>query len=143
MCSAVLISGPRRRTKLHHAAALALLGLLVLWPIHAFGESAGELYSACKSIAEAKIAHGGTIGLRQDFDTGLCWGAFASLQKIITANDSAGRLLLGVCTSPESTRSELIAVFVEYVRRHPERRHDDFMAVALDAFDAAYPCKPE
>ena len=45
------------------------------------------------------------------------------------------------CASGKATRSELVAVFVAYVEQHPQRRHDEFIKVALDAFKEAYPCK--
>jgi hypothetical protein len=121
-----------------------LLGLVVqvvAFPISAWGETAGELYSACKPIAEAKMSDKGIL-LRKDFETGLCWGAFASLQQVGRWYDSAGPVM-GVCVPAESTRSELIAVFVNYVQNHPEHRHDDFVDVAISAFHGVYPCKPK
>jgi len=126
---------------LRHAAALALLAMIAFSPMRAFGDSAEELYSACKPIAEAKF-EGGLIGLPQTFQAGECWGAFSALQTLTSYVDPQSRSpwLGELCVPSQATRSELVAVFTKYVRDHPERRHDDFVEVALDSFRAAF-CK--
>jgi hypothetical protein len=124
-----------------HAAALALLAIIAFSPIRAFGDSAEELYSACKSIAEAKV-EGERVFLPQTFQAGECWSAFSALQTLTRYVDPQSRRpwLGEVCVPSQATRSEIVAVFTKYVRDHPERRHDDFVEVALDSFRAAF-CK--
>lgn len=39
-----------------------------------------------------------------------------------------------------STRLELIKVFLKYIDAHPERGHEEFVFVVLDALWQAYPC---
>jgi hypothetical protein len=126
--------------KLRHTAALVLIAIATFCP-SAFAESAEELLSACNPIADAKVS-GEQIQFVHDFSTGECWGAFGTLQRVSRYYSEAPNspLLRMGCARPESTRSELIAVFVEYVRRHPERRHDDFVDVTLAALQVAYPC---
>ena len=127
--------------KPRHAAALALIAIAIFCP-SAFAESAEELLSACKPIVDAKVS-GQNIQFPHDFNTGECWEAFGTLQRISRYSDSnpPNKPLLPIgCAPPESTRSELIAVFVEYVQRHPEHRHDDFVDVVLAAFQTAFPC---
>jgi hypothetical protein len=126
--------------KPRHAAALALVAITMCSP-SAFGDSAEELLAACRSVANAKVK-GEQISIAKDFATGQCWGAFGVLQEEGRWVDPSGHRVWGVCTPSEVRRSELIAVFVGYLQRHPQRRHDDFAEVALDAFRAAYPCVP-
>lgn len=125
-----------------HAAALVLVVVAAAFSsVYAFAESAEELYSACKPIAEAKVA-GEQIEFPITYETGECWGAFSALQRLSAyVNPSSGLPWLGkLCVPSESTRSELIAVFVDYVQHHPERRHDDSVDVIMDSWRAAF-CK--
>ena len=123
-----------------HAAALALVCTLIL-PSLAKADSAEELLSGCKSIADSKV-EGDHVRFPTAYTTGQCWGAFAVLQEEYRWAYASQQRTFGACVPPDATRSELIAVFVAYVQRHPERRHDDFVAVANDAARAAYPCAP-
>ena len=110
-----------------------VLALLLFWPAIASAESAEEMRSACRTTAEAKVSED-RVNLSQTFSTGLCWGAFAALQKATRVVDTSRRpqvAFFGVCAPDESTRTQLISVFVEYVRVHPERLHEDFFFVAV------------
>jgi hypothetical protein len=125
---------------IRYAAALVLVVAVAFSPVYGFGESAEELYSACKPVAEAKV-RGGQIDFEQNFETGECWGAFSALARISQyVNSATGREFIKNCVPEGSTRSELIAVFVDYVRHHPERRHDDFVDVTLESWRMAF-CK--
>ena len=101
-------------------------------------ESAGDMLGFCRPIADAST-RGDYVSLAPTLDTQYCWGAFAALQRS-TAVVSGAKRVLNVCTPEESRRTQLVAVFVEYVGRHPERRHEDWFVVALDALSAAFPC---
>ena len=39
------------------------------------------------------------------------------------------------------TTNQAIAVVVKYIEARPERMHEDFRALALEALTAAWPCK--
>jgi hypothetical protein len=116
---------------------LVLLAALIVIP-SLRAESAEEMASNCKSIAAAKISEG-QVGIPQDFGSGVCWGAFASLQKAITlARD--GIRVLGACVPTDASRTQLIQVFLEYSRRHPEQLDQDFFIVAVRAAQQSFPC---
>lgn len=116
-----------------------LLILLVLCAHGVSAESTQDMVGSCQLLSETRVDQG-RVQLPQDFSSGKCWGAFAVVQKVINAIDTDKRPIFGVCAPKESTRTQLIAVFVEYARRNPSRYHEDFFAVALASLQAAFPC---
>jgi hypothetical protein len=121
---------------------MAILVALALSPSVTFAESAEVMLSACREVASARVSEN-TAEIPEDFDSGMCWGAFAATQKAIVITNSRNASegpVLGVCAPSESNRTQLIAVFIEYARTHPERLHEDFFLVALDALRKAFPC---
>jgi len=114
---------------------------LLLLPVVALAESAEEMLSACRKLADAPVS-GDQVRLPSDFDSGLCWGAFASIQSAIKlqyTDDTAP--ILRVCAPPSSRRTQLLAIFAQYARNHPERLHEDFFKVAWFALRDAFSCK--
>ena len=106
----------------------------------AYAESAAEMLSACKTLADVRV-QGDTVQMPQDYESGLCWGAFSVIQRIIYQPTAVGRgRLYGVCAPVESKRSQLIAIFVEYMRRNPKRLHEDSFTVAREALAESFPC---
>jgi hypothetical protein len=120
---------------------VALLIVILCTAAPAFAESTAEMVSSCKELADANV-RGDTVAIPQDFPSGLCWGAFSSLQRVIVRAYPGGQPIFRVCAPPKSTRSQLITVFVEYARRNPQRLHEDFLDVALEALRGAFPCQP-
>ena len=118
--------------------SLALL-FLVSTGTAANAESAQDFLAGCRTVADAPTTddHVSFEGLAAH----RCWGAFAVLQEIVRWGNPDQTRLLGVCPPAQSTRTQLVAVFVEYLNRHPERRHEDFVKVALDALSAVFPCR--
>jgi len=87
---------------------------------------------------------GKTVDFEPNFETGQCWGAFATLQRVSRYADRNNKILLPIgCSPPKSTRTQLIAIFVEYAKKHPEEWHVDFVDIALKAFRTAFPCNSE
>jgi hypothetical protein len=122
---------------------IGLVATLCLWSSPAFGETAEEMASACRIVAAAKVVDG-QVALPQDFDSGVCWGAFATLEKAVSVivGSQSNVPTFGACTPETSTRTQLIAIFVEYTRRHPERLHESFFNIAIDSLRTAFPCSP-
>jgi hypothetical protein len=46
-----------------------------------------------------------------------------------------------VCVPQEVTTGQLMAVVVKYIEARPERMHEPFADLALEALTAAWPCK--
>lgn len=119
-------------------AAFVLSLMLLSTAAHA--ETAQEMLSNCRKFATATVAEG-KVMVPKDFASRVCWGAFAAIQAGITGVDPSAGLVLGVCAPPESTRTQLIAVFVRYADAHPERLHFDFFWTAVGALRDVFPCK--
>lgn len=115
-----------------------LFSLVLLWSSGANAESAQNFLAGCRRIVEAPTSDG-KVTLSGDVSEHRCWGAFAVLQELQRWK-SDGKRLLGACPPATSTRTQLIAIFVEYLNRRPERRHEDFVLVALDSLRSAFPC---
>src|SRR6202043_1588115 len=50
---------------------------------------------------------------------------------------------LQFCPPEASSASQLARVVVQYVEAQPERMHEDFRQLTLEAFHEAWPCKSE
>lgn len=121
---------------------LLLAVLLIFYLSPAFAESTQEMLSACRSIAKAKVS-ADNVNLPQDFSTGECWGAFIVVQKVIVLIDETNIPIHRVCAPANSTRAQLISIFVDYAEKNPQRLHEDFFYVAIDSLRMAFPCKPK
>jgi hypothetical protein len=83
--------------------------------------------------AEARIA-GGKGAFVPTFETGVCWGAFATLQNINRMTDSKNMPLIPMGCAPENnTRTQFIALFMEYARKNSQLLHEEFTYVAAAA----------
>jgi hypothetical protein len=102
--------------------------------------TAEEMLSACRPIAAAKVSNR-SIALPQDFDSGVCWGAFETLDWMLTTmNVRTGSTFFPVCIPQNRTRPQLIAIFVKYAENHPARYAEEFTGVAYAAEREAFPC---
>jgi hypothetical protein len=98
------------------------------------------MLSSCRPIAQAKISDG-KIDLPTDFDSGVCWGAFAVLDFMLTTVSSQTKKpMFQICIPQNRTRPQLIAIFVRYAESHPARDAEDFQMVAFSAEKEAFSC---
>src|SRR5437764_934354 len=120
---------------------LAMLALVPLIASTALAESAEEMLSSCKKITnDAKISND-RVFMPADFQSGTCWGAFITLQAVIVRTTGEGNTrVFGICSPADSTRTQLILVFVEYARRNPRLLNEEFFSIALQALQEAFPC---
>jgi len=107
----------------------------------ASAESAEHMLSSCRWVETAHF-RGEDVAVPRDFESGMCWGAFDVVQTVIgVVADPAKGPIFGVCAPSESTRTQLIAIFVEYVKRNPKTMSDDFFFAARKALREVFPCK--
>ena len=66
------------------------------------------------------------------FRRGLCMG-------IVSTIGTAG-LLPGICRPENVTNFQVIRVVVKYIDDRPERQHENFKVLAIEALRAAWPC---
>lgn len=72
-----------------------------------------------------------------DFGSGVCAGQVNALAQ-------TGRLMtqsLANCVPEGVTNEQLVRVVVAYIDRIPERTHEPFILLAIEALHAAWPCK--
>ena len=100
-------------------------------------ESALQMASLCRPVAKSEVTADGVVLMPSTFAAGQCWGAFAAVQTAFHLRDRS----VGVCLPKESTRLQLIRVFLQYVDQHPESSHEDFVWISILAFDEAFPCE--
>jgi len=91
--------------------------------------SANYLMPACRNwIAFA--------GDRQGIDEAMCAGIISGLVytvKFLPPDSSS-------CTPEGVTIGEMVRVVVAYIERRPERMHEDFRKLAVEAWHEAWPC---
>lgn len=120
-------------------AALTVVSLGLLRPEPAVAQTAQLLLSSCRPVAQAEVTEQG-IRFARNFETGLCWGAFGMLQSAINLYDGRRGTVLAVCAPEESTRSQLVQVFVRFAEANPARLHEDGNQLAIESLQLAYPC---
>jgi len=122
--------------------AFGLLLALTLWALPAQAESALEMASFCRPVAKSAPDSGGFMyQVPPTFEAGRCWGAFSAIQAALVIGDEE-RPYLRDCPLPgNSSRLQLIRVFLRYIDQHPESYDENFVLVALSAFDDAFPCQ--
>ena len=107
-----------------------------------FADTAQEMLSACRPIARANTSGGkGKVTIPDTFKAGKCWGAFTAIQNGIERADDTMLLIYNICAPAEITRTQLIAMFVDYAEKNPQRLQEDFFDVFIDALRKAFPCK--
>jgi len=75
-------------------------------------------------------------GDRQGIDEALCAGIISGLAytvKFLPPDSSS-------CTPQGVTTGEMVRVVVAYIERRPERMHEDFRRLAIEAWHEAWPC---
>ena len=103
-------------------------------------ETAGEVSGWCQAFGDIQAGSGGQFPMPNTADAMRCWGAFTAVQDLIMLTMSR-KPVLQVCAPPESTRIELIHVYLHYVKQNPQEEHVGFGPVAMAALWEAYPCR--
>ena len=86
------------------------------------GGTANEMMPGCREF----LTDGSNFYLQ-----GFCAGILAGL----SYTDSHG------CVPNAVTTGQVVRVVVKYIDSHPERMHEDFGALALEALRSAFPCR--
>jgi hypothetical protein len=89
--------------------------------------SANAMYFGCKAFVEDQTPTA---------ESNFCSG-------VVHALGYVGRILppqFQACVPPNSTSRQLARVVVKYMDAHPQRMHEDFKLLTLEAFHDAWPC---
>ncbi len=106
--------------------------------------SAGDMLAECQALlASAKETPGtGQIELDNSFSTGNCWGAFLSIQQLLTVKMSGSRKpMFGVCLPADSRLVQIIQIYDSFAKHHPERESEPFTIVAIAALHQSFRCR--
>jgi hypothetical protein len=120
--------------------------MVALIATSAHGETVEQMLSFCRPIANASVGRDPeTLQFPMTYGTGMCWGGFAVLQDLARgARDSsrpAETRQFGFCPPADASRSQYVGIFVRFADHNPARRNDDFVPVATQALQAAFPCR--
>jgi len=117
---------------------LLALTLFLCSPAHS--ETGNGLLQACEALEREARISGGNIQLPARTDVHKCWGYMAAMQDLSVAVDETGKPLLGSCPSPKTTLTQLIRVFTNYARAHPQELHLKASQLVYRAMLSAFPC---
>lgn len=132
------------------AAAAALVAFLSMLGAALAGTSTMEMMGLCKPLVDAVPLPNGKVEVITTFESGICWGAFITLQGLsadrlhqngINERLNQNESVLGACPPAESTLIQMVRIFDAYARQHPEVQHQRFELTALASLRAVYPCK--
>lgn len=112
------MTGPRN--------VLATLLTLIVLPAHAAGQnySANAYLPGCEELIEEKI----------NAEVGRCMGVVEGLAILGQVNNLW-------CAPNDTTTGQWVRVIVKYVHSKPERMHEDFRLLAIEALKKAWPCR--
>ena len=96
--------------------------------------SANSVFPGCKAYAGGLAINAQSpLTHAANYCSGVVHG-LAYVGKIVPAEYQS-------CAPPTSDRRELARVVVKYIEERPQRMHEDFRKLVLEAFHNAWPCK--
>ena len=117
------------------------MAMLISMPAVAVGEPAREMLSKCTQSFASSPSKGEVVSLPRTVSAGWCWGAFEVIQRLIVYSNESNQHFFRVCAPPDSTRVEIIRVFLDYAKRHPKELDQEFTDMALTSLMESFPCK--
>ena len=89
--------------------------------------TANQMLPGCKGLLDNSMTSGVSV-----YQQGRCGGYVASLVY------GGGQKF---CSPKETSIDQAVAVVIKYIEARPERMHEDFGKLAIEALTAAWPCK--
>jgi Rap1a immunity proteins len=110
-----------------YAVAILLLALTI--PASAEDTNSANYYlPGCKGLLDNRMTSGVSV-----YQQGRCGGYVASLVYGVGEQD--------FCPPKGVSIGQAVAVVVKYIEARPERMHEDFGKLALEALKEAWPCQ--
>ncbi len=104
--------------------------------------NANYVLPGCKVILEKTTPNGMSgVTVQQIFDGGVCEGMFSVLLSIGWSRMNGETLCMNIPRN--ATREQLIRVAVRYIEARPQRIHEPFVNLAIEALQATWPCTPD
>jgi cytochrome c5 len=106
-----------------------LLGVLAaaLLVTNANAHAANDMVPACKGVL-AILNDGANLAKAAVLEAGHCGGVVYGL-------------MYATCHPSGVTAAQAINVVLAYIGRHPQRMHEDFRTLAIEAMHEAWPCR--
>ncbi|MGA6937277.1 MAG: Rap1a/Tai family immunity protein [Pseudolabrys sp.] len=104
--------------------------------------SANEVMKGCRAfIAKTKWEREASDAFSDAFIRGICVGTVSTLAGTAVSLERAAEGTTGVCMrAGEVTVNQQVRVVAAYIDARPNRLHEDFRVLALEAFRDAWPC---
>ena len=121
-------------------AKTMIWAVLIASPSKAAGQSGAQddsakaVLSGCKAFVEDR-ANGMELMMLGSFCSGVVYALGAAGQYVSMPEWRS-------CVPAGSTARELAQVVLKYIETRPERSHEDFRRLTLEALHDAWPCKP-
>ncbi len=137
--AALALAGwPRMPTM--RAIAGTLCVALLFCSSSARAQSANELLQACEGLERTMTFVGDNISFSPSPTNDECWYFMSAVQQYSTLAAPGGQRLLGACTEPTTTLSQLIRAFTNYARSHPQYLNATATVVTYNAMQSTFPC---
>lgn len=107
----------------------------------AFAQSGADMLRACQLLQSGMHREGDTIYLPPGADVNQCWGFMSAVLQYASLADQSGKPLNNACPGPGVSVVDVIRLYVEYARAHPDKLQLRAAAVAYNAMADAFPCK--
>jgi Rap1a immunity proteins len=118
---------------------LLLLTLFLCTPAHS--ETGSTLLQACEALEREARISGDNIWLPARTDVHRCWGYMSAVQDFsVMVNDQTQERLFNSCPGPDTQLTQLIRVFTNYARTHPQELHEKASLLVYRALVSAFPC---
>ena len=95
--------------------------------------SANAVYAGCKAFAAGQKVSDYQIAMMGNYCSGIVH-ALTGITAYLTGGWQS-------CIPPSSNASQSTRVVLKFLDDHPERMHEDFRELALEAFHQAWPCR--
>lgn len=106
-------------------------------------QTARELLHVCELLQSGMHVHGTQVFIPAGSDVAQCWGFISAVQQYSILADHDGKTLLGACPKPDTSTTQVLRIFIDYARSHPEKLGLPAAAVAFNAMADAFPCDEE
>jgi hypothetical protein len=120
---------------------LAVALSLIWFGTPAQAQTARELLHVCELLQSGMHVHGTQVFIPPGSDVAQCWGFISAVQQYSILADQDGKTLLGACPKPDTATTQVLRIFIEYARSHPEKLGLPAAAVAFNAMADAFPCE--
>jgi hypothetical protein len=118
-----------------------LLALILFLCTPAHSETGTTLLQACEALEREARLSGENIQLPARPDVHRCWGYMSAVQDFaVIYMDEPGKPLLNSCPDPDTQLTQLIRVFTNYARTHPQELHEKASLLVYRAMLSAFPC---